>query len=246
MRELDAARVEALRGFYRAASEAAVDGRIVELGDVQAAVVPSSRLASIPNGVVYSDSAALVEALPRLASVYGELPYLVWLRPDDEEAARACAAGGLRHDGAAAFMGAALDEIEPPRGTVRSEPIDWAATAGVNEAAYGLPAGTFAGLFGPMPASPPARLYGARVEGAWAAVVMTVDAGSHLGFYFVATRPEFQRRGLAAELMRVAAQSARRRGLTTTALEGSAAGEAVYAGLGFRLLGRVGQYERRV
>jgi GNAT superfamily N-acetyltransferase len=243
---LDDDRVAALRGFYRVAAETASDGRLVELGDVQASVVPSSRLASIPNGVVYSSTSALVEALPRLPEVYGDLPYLIWLRPDDDEAARACAAAGLKPDGRPAYMGASLDEIEPPRGTVEAEPVDWAAASDVNERAYGLPAGAFAGIFGASSASPPARLYGTRVDGEWASVVLTVDAGTHLGFYLVATPPEFQRRGLAAELMRVAAADARSRGLKTTALEASAAGEPVYAGLGYRRLGVIRQYEGRL
>jgi len=243
---LDDDRVEALCRFYRVAAETATDGRIVELGDVQASVVPSSRFASIPNGVVYRTTEALLDALPRLPEVYGELPYLIWLRPGDAEAARACAAAGLRHDGSPAYMAASLAEIEPPRGTVEVEAVDWAAASDVNELAYGLPAGAFAGIFGASPAAPPARLYGVRLDARWASVILTVDAGAHLGYYLVATRPEARRRGLAAELMRVAAAEARARGMRTTALEATAAGAPVYEGLGFRRLGIVEQYERRL
>jgi GNAT superfamily N-acetyltransferase len=243
---LDDHRVAALRGFYRVVGETAREARLVELGDVQACVVGASRMASIPNGVVYASTDALVDALPRLPEVYGELPFLVWGRPGDAEAGAACLAAGLRLDARAAFMGALLSELEPPRGTVAAEAADWAVASEVNERAYRLPAGAFAGLFGGGDAEPPARLYGARVDGRVVSVVGTVDAGRHLGYYFVATLPEAQRQGLAAELMRVAAEEARGRGLETTALEASAAGEPVYAGLGFRRLGTIEQYERRL
>jgi GNAT superfamily N-acetyltransferase len=219
---------------------------LVELGDVQASVVPASRFASIPNGVVYSDSDALVAALPSLPEVYGDLPFLVWLRPGDHAAAHACLDAGLRHDASPAFMGCPLEAIAPPRGTVEPEPVDWAVASDVNERAYGLPAGAFAGIFGATSPEPPLRLYGARLDGQVVSVILTVDTGEHLGYYLVATRPEAQRRGLAAELMRVAAAEARERGLTTTALEASKAGEPVYAGLGFRRVGTVEQYERRL
>ena len=243
---LDDARVEGLRAFYRAVAETSPGARLVELGDVQACVVPASRFASIPNGVVYSTSDALVAALPSLLDLYGDLPFLIWLRPGDHAGAHACLDAGLRHDASPAFMGCELSEIEPPRGTVDAEQVDWAVASEVNERAYGLPAGAFAAIFGASLAEPPLRLYGARVDGQVASVILTVDVGEHLGYYLVATRPEAQRRGLAAELMRVAAAEARERGLETTALEASKAGEPVYARLGFRRLGTVEQYERRL
>ena len=243
---LDDARVAGLRAFYRAIGETAPGARVVELGDVQATVVPSSRFASIPNGVVYADSAGLIEALPALHELYGGLPWLVWLRPGDDAGAHACLDAGLRHDASPAFMGCELSEIAEPRGTVEAEAVDWAVASEVNERAYGLPEGAFAGIFGATTPEPPLRLYGARVDGRIGSVILTADAGEHLGYYLVATRPEAQRRGLAAELMRVAAAEARERGLRTTALEASKAGEPVYAGMGFRRLGTVEQYERRL
>jgi GNAT superfamily N-acetyltransferase len=243
---LAARQLSALRAFYRLTAELNDDARIVELGDVQACVQPGSRVASIPNGVVYSDPEALRAALPDLLSLYGSLPWLVWLRPDDEEGARACAESGLRADGRPAFMVAGLSEVAPPRGSVEVEAVSWSEVAVVNERAYGLPAGAFTVLFAAGGASPPARLYGARVDGEIASVVLALQDGPHLGFYLVATVPEAQGRGLAGELMRVAAAEALARGLETTALEATAVGEPVYAGLGFRRVGIIQQYEHRL
>ena len=68
-----------------------------------------------PLELLYRDAAVL------LGQVYGELPYLAWLRPDDDEAARACEANGLRPDGRPSLMAASLAAIDPPRGTAEAD-----------------------------------------------------------------------------------------------------------------------------
>jgi ribosomal protein S18 acetylase RimI-like enzyme len=62
----------------------------------------------------------------------------------------------------------------------------------------------------------------------------------------VATRPEARRRGLAGELLRLALREAAARGLKTTTLEATAAGAPVYSRLGYRDLGELQMWERRV
>jgi ribosomal protein S18 acetylase RimI-like enzyme len=64
-------------------------------------------------------------------------------------------------------------------------------------------------------------------------------------FWFVATVPEAQRRGLSSELMRVALRAARERGCVTATLESTRMAEAMYERLGFRPLGRYQMWERR-
>ena len=73
----------------------------------------------------------------------------------------------------------------------------------------------------------------------------TVVHDGDAGVLFVATVPAAQRRGLASELMRHALREARAAGAWTTTLEASAAGEPVYARMGYRALGRLGMWERR-
>lgn len=68
---------------------------------------------------------------------------------------------------------------------------------------------------------------------------------SDLGFYFVATDPRFQRRGLAGRLMAVPLAEARERGLRTSSLQASAMGEPVYRRLGYEVGFRLHLYERR-
>jgi len=174
---LDDARVEGLCAFYGVVASASEDARLVNVGDVQACVVPASRVASIPNGVVYRSSDALVEALPRLAEVYGDLPFLVWLRPGDAEAARACEAAGLRHDASPAFMGLrALGHRAPRAGRSRPRRPTGRPRRRSTSARTGCRRGRLPGIFGSGGPSPPARLYGARFDGRVVSVVVTVDA----------------------------------------------------------------------
>jgi predicted GNAT family acetyltransferase len=62
---------------------------------------------------------------------------------------------------------------------------------------------------------------------------------------FVATLPGERRQGLAAECMRAALRQAADDGCTTTTLEATAAGEAVYAAMGYRSFGRYRMMEAR-
>src|SRR5262249_19794958 len=144
------------------------DSRIVELGDVQACVVPTTPGASIPNGVVYEDAGVLADALRdgRLAEVYGDLPFLVWLRPGDDRAAAACGAAGLKLDGHPTLMAAPLAEIGAPRGGVEVTAGSWGEVAGL----YALPVEMLLGI-----ADPAARIY--AVPGA--AVAVTLDVGAN-------------------------------------------------------------------
>jgi ribosomal protein S18 acetylase RimI-like enzyme len=92
---------------------------------------------------------------------------------------------------------------------------------------------------------PDSHLYAASREGN---VVSALIAREHKGdcyFWFVATAPEAQRRGLASELMRHALREAQRRGCETTTLESTKVAEPVYARLGYTSLGRLEMWERR-
>ena len=63
--------------------------------------------------------------------------------------------------------------------------------------------------------------------------------------YFVATAPSAQRRGLASALLREALLEARERGCGTSSLQATAAGQAVYARLGYRDICALEMWEYR-
>jgi len=62
---------------------------------------------------------------------------------------------------------------------------------------------------------------------------------------FVATLPDARRQGLAAECMRTVLRAAAMDGCTTSTLEATAAGEPVYAAMGYRSYGRYRMMEAR-
>jgi GNAT superfamily N-acetyltransferase len=89
-------------------------------------------------------------------------------------------------------------------------------------------------------------LHVARADGRPASVVGTHDHGGDSCIVYVATLPEARGRGLASRLMAHALHEARGRGATTTSLQATKMGYPVYARLGYRDLGALQMWERRV
>ena len=90
--------------------------------------------------------------------------------------------------------------------------VDPALLGELNDLAYGFEpeVGMARSLSDPPPEL---ALYQARVDGRPACVLGTIDHGDDLGFYFVATDPQFRGRGLALRLTAAALADAQRRGL---------------------------------
>ena len=76
-------------------------------------------------------------------------------------------------------------------------------------------------------------------------MLATIDHGDDLGVYFVATRPEHGRQGLAGRLLAAVLAEGRQRGMRTSSLQSSAKGETVYTRLGYARQFRLHLYERR-
>ena len=127
-------------------------------------------------------------------------------------------AGGAGHvlDGAPLMMGATLDELdlEPRVPSSTSSPDDWATLGALNDAAYGLPPGTFGRarrLARPRGAAAVARVDGARRRRA-RRVVASGDADVQLVATCPRPRPRAGRRARCARrCARRAAGAARRR-----------------------------------
>jgi ribosomal protein S18 acetylase RimI-like enzyme len=128
--------------------------------------------------------------------------------------------------------------------------LDWddraslADLSHVNDLAYGDEPGTFALGLG-RPREGAWRLYQARLDGEPASVVGTIDHDGDCGIYFVATLPAAQGRGLARRLLHLALAAARDRGCTTTTLQATRIGRAVYERIGYRDLGVLEMWEHR-
>jgi ribosomal protein S18 acetylase RimI-like enzyme len=247
--ELARRHAAAQRAAYRLFAAASPDGSTVELeGGVMASIVPAVPDRSVFNAVLYDRPEPLLAALDELAARYdaaGVRAWTVWTHPGDTAAAEALRAAGHAHDAQPMLMGAGLAELDlGARAELSADEGDWGALAACNDAAYGLPAGTFATALAGI-RDPAARAYVVSEGGRPVAAAGTVLHEGDAEVIFVATLPEARGRGLASELMRHALREARADGAETTTLEATALGEPVYARMGYRSLGRLGMWERR-
>lgn len=88
----------------------------------------------------------------------------------------------------------------------------------------------------------PMQLFTGYLGGVPAAGSELMLAGGVAGIHMVATRREYQRRGIAIAVSWHALQAGRRAGLSIAALQASEEGEPVYAKLGFRACCRFVEY----
>ena len=216
-------------------------------GGLTAAFVPAVPRRSIVNSVVYTDPEALLSARDELARRYddaGVKAWTVFVPEFDRETAAALERHGHALDGGPAAMVLELARLQAPE----LGDLDWDGEAGgdvagaVNDLAYGAADGLSPGLVSP-PTS--VRQYQARVDSEVACVAGTIEHGDDLGFYFVATHPDHQRKGLTTRLMAAALVEARERGLRTSSLQASKMGEPVYRRLGYESPFSLRLYERR-
>ena len=96
-----------------------------------------------------------------------------------------------------------------------------------------------------LPADVPLRLYRARVDGATASVLGTIDQGDDCGVYLVATLKGHRGEGLSRRLLHLALAEARERGMRTSSLQASKLGQPVYERLGYETVCELQMWERR-
>jgi GNAT superfamily N-acetyltransferase len=213
---------------------------------VTAAVVPACAERSVLNCVMFSSIDALAGQLDRLADEYeraGVRAWTVWVPEHERQAARLLEEAGHVLDARPAAMVRSLEGIEPPAIQLDLIEPDMSAAARVNDVAYGF-AGDFERALHAVPPEP-AHLYLARADGVPACTVLTYEEGGECGIYLVATLPDARGRGLATALLSHALIEARERGSTTSSLQATARGRAVYERLGYRDIGTMHMWERR-
>jgi GNAT superfamily N-acetyltransferase len=236
---------------------AAPDSRVLRLGGVTAAVVPSVPHRSIANSVNYTDAAGLADSLATLDAEYvdaGVQAWTVWTPEFDQEAIAALEGAGHKLDGRPLAMVLDLDRFESPDlgGFDYDDDGDLPTLGALNDEAYGFPGDGIAPLFAERPEGIDLRVYRAHLDGELACVLSTIDheptegaAGPDCGVYFVATREEARGHGLATRLTAAALVEARGRGCATSSLQASALGEPIYLALGYASCFRLHMYERR-
>lgn len=237
------------RAFYRLLGQAP-GNRVLDLPGVQATVVPAAPDRSMPNAVIYEDADSLLDAHPQIVRAYAEAgvrAWTVWTPPGQEAVGRRLAALGHVADGTPPLMAAELGDLDlAPRRELDLAPAPgWGTVGRLNDRAYGLERALEVALER-LPRGDGVRPLVALADGTpvACAAVLVCDADAYL--CFVAVAPEARGRGLASELVRRALATARHDGATTSTLEASAMGRPIYAGMGYREIGRMGMWERRV
>jgi GNAT superfamily N-acetyltransferase len=227
----------------------ATENSVLQLDGVTAAIVPSAADRSVVNSVVYERAAALEAALDALDDAYsdaGVRAWTVWTRDGDRRAVSVLESAGHRLDASPRAMGMALTELRPASGPEPEWSGDWdLEEAGlINDRAYGDPPGLWSSALGALPEDI-GHLYLARQNDEPASMVLVHDHEGDCAFWFAATVPAAQGRGLASGLLHRALSDARARGCATSTTQATAMGRPVYARLGYRDLGPVHMYEHR-
>lgn len=223
--------------------------RVVQLPGVQANVMPVAPDRSVPNSVLYEEPEALFAVLDELAEIYadaGVRAWTVWTPPGHEDVGRRLEAAGHEYDGEPPMMAAELADLDlASRRDLDLDPEpDWGTIGRLNDLAYSLPGDlerVLTGTEGPGLSLWVARDGGRPVAGM---VVLAHEGDAYVGF--VAVAPGSRGRGLSSELLRRALAVASEEGCTTTTLEASPMGFPIYERMGYRNLGRMGMWERRV
>jgi GNAT superfamily N-acetyltransferase len=236
-----------LRQFCAVLGGASPDARVVEHGEVLAAVVPAAPDRSVVNSVVYGRAGELEAVLPELAEIYeqaGVRAWTVWVPHHDIEAARILERMGHVLDAAPAAMAMELSAFEAPRpADLGLDPEPGVATvARLNDLAYSYGGNHFERA---LQTAPSLHCYVTRFDGRPVCCVAAHDHDGDCSITFVATIPEARGRGLAGRLLTHAMHEARGRGCTTTSLQATKMGQSLYARLGYRDLGAVQMWERR-
>ena len=235
--------VEGHRAWYRTFVSAGSELR--EFGSAQALMTTMRPERSLVNAVAYTDPADV--PLDELAAFFEPVEaWCVWVQPGHDALVEACQARGMTIDATPMLMAAELDAVDVEQRDVTAEIAGggWDEIGAINDAAYGLPADHFAPVMRRL-STDGYLLAVARRGGAALACAAAVVDQSNAEVVFVATLPEARRQGLAAECVRSALRDAADHGCTTTTLEATAAGEPVYAAMGYRSFGRYRMLEAR-
>jgi GNAT superfamily N-acetyltransferase len=192
--------------------------------------------AVLERGLDESQAAAAVGAIGRVYADAGVDRYAVWAHESDPGAIGALAGRGFVVDIWTRAMAMPLGElaVEPP--PIELGPSEWAEHLRYlrNE---GVPDGLLEGVDGDA-----FHVLVARLDGENVATAIAYDHKGDCGIFNTGTLPHVRRRGLGTALTALHLHGARERGCETASLQATEIAQGVYAGVGFRDLGRFIEY----
>jgi ribosomal protein S18 acetylase RimI-like enzyme len=210
------------------------------LPGVAAAVFPHGPERAIYNNALLERGAG-PEALDAMEAAYaaaGVDRYAAWAHETDHALRAALAARGYAVAESTRAMGLCLDDLRAPRPPLDLAPPHWGDYVR-HLGGLGVPAGLLAGV-DPGPFRPLL----ARRDGETAGTALGFDHAGDCGVFNVSTVERARRRGLGTALTARLLHDARARGCRTATLQATEMAERLYAGLGFRDLGRFLEYAR--
>lgn len=200
-----------------------------------AAVFPQEPERSIYNNAVL-EPAAGIEAIEAVYAEAGVDHYAVWIHESDASLREELERRGYALHETTRAMGMELADVELPRPLLELGAPAWPDYMRLIGVPEDLLAGVDRSAF---------HLRVARADGEDAATALAYDHDGDCGIYNVVTVEHARRRGLGTALTALHILEAIARGCTTATLQATPMAERMYAGVGFRDLGRILEYTLR-
>lgn len=227
---------ETLLASWEQYARGAADAAVHRFMGVTTAVFPHEPERSVYNNAVLERGLATAkrrEAIDAMEAVYqraGVTRYAAWVHESDGAMRSALERRGYALDEVTRAMGMTLDDIRLPRPKLELAPGDWSEHLPIAGVPGGLLSGVDTAAF---------HILVARLDGESVATAIAFDFDIDCGIYNVGTLEWARRRGLATALTAVHLHDAIGRGCRTASLQATAMAERLYAGVGFRDLGRI-------
>jgi N-acetylglutamate synthase-like GNAT family acetyltransferase len=241
-----------MRHWYRLIGAGSEGAHTLERDGLVAALVPASLQRSVVNSVVYEHPAALAAAYDEVAAAYDEIgaKWTVWVHTGDTETAALLESRGHVLDASPEGMATDL-AATPPRRPPGNALDDWTAdgdmadVGAINDRAYGHGGDWFSRALTEVPPGA-LHVYVARRGGEAVGCCAIIDTGANSEVQMVAVVPEARGNGISGKLIAHALADAVERGADTSTLVATKLGRPVYERLGYRSLGALEMWERRL
>lgn len=218
------------------------DATLHRLDGVAAAVFPAEPERSVYNNALLdrdlgvAERAAAVDAMEAAYTGAGVARFAAWAHESDEGMCAELSGRGFAVEESTRAMRLSLEDSPAPNPRVECGRLSWAEYLEYLRA-IGLPRGLLGGV-------DPAKFHvlGARLDNENVATAIAFDHDGDCGVFNMSTLPTARRRGFGTALTVRHLHDALARGCTTASLQATEMAERVYAGAGFRDLGRFFEY----